>query len=207
MRWSLVIVAALAGGCASVPLSRRDQGLGKVDTASLDEVPICGHEVAVEVTGEGGGPRTIEGELLAATQEGLALATERGVEAVPAGSVRSVEVRVLPSHSGAMAAWTVAGTLSSISHGVLLVVSAPVWLIAGIGSAAGAEGRGVETSAFDAGLLSQYARFPQGMPPGWPSGGGATFCSGRTAGQAPPDGDKARAAQPPPGPPPPSAPR
>ncbi|HET6922266.1 MAG TPA: hypothetical protein VFI16_03865, partial [Anaeromyxobacteraceae bacterium] len=185
MRWSLAILAALAGGCASVPLSRRDLGPGKVDTASLDEVPICGHEVAVELAGEGDAKRTIEGELLAATQEGLALATDRGVEAVPAGSVRNVEVRVLPSRSGALAVWTVAGTLSAVSHGYFLVFTAPAWLIHGIGSAASAEARGMETSAFDAGLLSQYARFPQGMPPGWPSRGGVASCHGRTAGQPP----------------------
>ncbi len=63
--------------------------------------------------------------------------------------------------------WSVAGLLSTVSHGVILIFSAPVWLLAGLGSTASQSHMPeLVYPKVKWEQLSTYARFPQGLPPG-----------------------------------------
>jgi len=58
--------------------------------------------------------------------------------------------------------WTVVGSVSTLSHGVALIFSLPVWLIAGIASAATAADPRPRVETCEA--LRPSTRFPQGIP-------------------------------------------
>ncbi len=187
MRRVALLVACLtvSAGCATPALTGRDARVGGLDVAALDEVPVCGHEVALELAGGGpavegetaGGPSAVEGELLAASPKALTVATRNGLETVPGASIVAIRVRILDSRSGGLMVWTVVGSISTLSP--LLPLTLPVWLAVGIPTAASPEAHGWAAGPRDAALLSQYARFPQGLPPGWPPDPAAVRpCSG-----------------------------
>lgn len=65
----------------------------------------------------------------------------------------------------AMLGWTIGGAFSTITHGYLLVISGAVWAIAGgISTAVSWNPRQILLNCDDA---RRFARFPQGMPPGF----------------------------------------
>jgi hypothetical protein len=68
---------------------------------------------------------------------------------------------------GGFGSWGLVGSLSTASHGFLLILTLPLWLLA-TGIVSGAETRHVIVSYPEAPLpeLAAWARFPQGIPPG-----------------------------------------
>jgi hypothetical protein len=63
------------------------------------------------------------------------------------------------------ATWTALGVMSTFSHGVFLVLTAPVW--AGVGAyATSVYTRAPLVMTLSVEALRPYARFPQGIPPG-----------------------------------------
>lgn len=112
----------------------------------------------------------IEGELLAAGEDSVFVLTSDGLlQGVGVREIRDAEVwGYKPDHS-ALGIWTFVGTLSTLSHGVAFVLSAPVWLLAGISATASRsrEPR-IRYPTRPISEFSMYARYPQGMPPGFP---------------------------------------
>jgi hypothetical protein len=71
------------------------------------------------------------------------------------------------SKASGLAAWSVLGTLSTASHGVGLVLTAPIWVIAGVASTAKQTRAGhLVYPRRTASAFGAYARFPQGLPAG-----------------------------------------
>lgn len=108
-----------------------------------------------------------EGELIAVTLDSIfILDTLCFLSGFSAQDVRNVHLQSFDSRHGLVAFWTVLGTLSTISHGVVLIISAPVWIISG-SIAAGAQSQTSHHHTVPARWLSlgKYARFPQGLPP------------------------------------------
>lgn len=70
-------------------------------------------------------------------------------------------------NTGPLTAWTVFGTLSTVSHGVYLILSAPVWILVG-SSATVSQSRAPQMNLMPAtwDAARAYARFPQGLPEG-----------------------------------------
>lgn len=144
--------------------------------ATVADVPVCGHDAAVELLEEAGAgevsppARVVEGELLAATPEALAILEGNEVRVIRASAARRVLVRVAPGSGGRIAGLTVAGSLSTISNGGFLVFTLPLWVLTGVASGARAA---ADVSAAPPGHpgLPAWARFPQGLPPGWPGPG------------------------------------
>ncbi|MCJ7554813.1 MAG: hypothetical protein MUO34_13135 [Ignavibacteriaceae bacterium] len=66
--------------------------------------------------------------------------------------------------------WALGGTLSTISNGKFLVITAPLWLLGGIPSAAGESYRDYYEAEYPDSVywesVSKFARFPQGLPDG-----------------------------------------
>jgi hypothetical protein len=143
--------------------------------ARLDEVPVCGFTVRVELGPPY--PGAISGELLAATDGELDVLTDRELARVPRAQVERVVVNVLPQIRYLLAGGTVLGALSTPTHGVYLMVSLPLWLILGFTDASVAADR--EAIAFRGGApeLREYARFPQGLPSGWPRSDAVPRCT------------------------------
>lgn len=109
------------------------------------------------------------GELIAVDEPRLyVLTAESGLVVVTRDFLAKAILTGYGTKEEALAGWTTAGTLSTLSHGVFLIFTAPTWIIAGaVGT----------TSESRAGLLRYpqeplasfrpYARFPQGLPPGF----------------------------------------
>jgi hypothetical protein len=113
--------------------------------------------------------RQLQGELIAVERTHLWLLRaapkgEQRLEAVPVWRIMRAELFTYHSDAG-FGAWGVAGTLSTASHGFLLIFSLPVWLVTASASSA-AEARHVvlQYPQRPLGEMNKWARFPQGLP-------------------------------------------
>ncbi len=187
----VLVVASTLGACtADGPLDRSVGYGGNPVKVEVADVPVKGFPVVVErVAGD-----DVEGELIASDESFVNVLTAHdGVVATPWKEIRQVRVQLQPSMDGAragLALWSTLGTLSTLSHGFFLVFTAPVWVGAGIPSTI-LTGRPIEGSTRSDGAtyLYQFARFPQGPPPGW--GRGAPMPPPPAVPMAPDAGDSA----------------
>jgi hypothetical protein len=156
-------LAAAVAGCARSPAPA-----GAVPWPAGAEADPYGAWIQVERQGGGG---VVAGELLAVDPDTVFVLTWDGaVRGVPLDSVREATIAWYRGHATDLAAWTVVGTISTISNGVFLLLTAPMWLIAG-SAATAAESRAplvrVPTRA-DWTTARMYARYPAGLPPDLP---------------------------------------
>ncbi len=164
-RPSFLLLAAALGGCAHQrPLLPREEARGGATAASIEEVPTCGHQVTVSLKNQ----QVVEGELIAADATALHVLDADRLASIAAAEIDRVTVRVLPNSSGSVAGAMVLGTISTVSNGYFLVFTAPLWIISGIAAWNVASTRSSEVATPADPALPAYARFPQGMPPGWP---------------------------------------
>jgi len=149
--------------CAHYPVNRSLGYQGTPMTVQVEDVPAKGFHV--DVSAKQG---DVSGELLAVSPEQVYVLTARGMRAVPTAEVHDVSIRLYDSGWGWLAGWTALGTVSTASHGVFLVFSAPLWLVVGISATANASSRS-SIPIRGPGLpgLWQFARFPAGLPEGW----------------------------------------
>ena len=107
-----------------------------------------------------------DGELIAVSADSVWLLGATPVT-VPVTAVKEGKLTTVYSEVGKVAGATGLGVLSTISNGILLVFTAPLWII--VGTAAGSsqsytpERRAPPLRWTD---LAGFARFPQGLPPG-----------------------------------------
>lgn len=105
-----------------------------------------------------------QGEFIGVKEKKAYLLGRRGLVDI---SVDNVDRLTLEIYKGerVVGTWAGLGTLSTLSHGWFLFISAPIWIITGIFNAA-AESTGgmMKSSEIDWQSLKIYARFPQGIP-------------------------------------------
>ncbi|MDZ4696019.1 MAG: hypothetical protein SGI86_12800 [Deltaproteobacteria bacterium] len=111
----------------------------------------------------------IGGELLAVDTMGVYLGADPKVVYVAHNCVEKIFVADLEATTSGIVTWTTLGALSTISHGVFLSISFPIWAIAGASVTTHQTGVGHaywdRASAFPIIAVTRYARFPQGIPP------------------------------------------
>lgn len=122
------------------------------------------------------------GELIAVHPDSLYILGVDGVEAVATGDVQRAEVYVYNTGYGTAGAWTFVGALSTVSHGFILIVSLPLWILVGsvtttiLAQKGKAKYRAPSprdeyrrrrhpSKSSDLLDFAKYARFPQGLPP------------------------------------------
>lgn len=168
LRPAAMLAALALAACAKKPVIDRSFAQGdRLDVLpDVSEVPVEGFRVTVDARA-----RTVSGELLAVDPTSVWVLEDVDGEharpvAVPRRDIRRVGVVARDAGGEATNTWAIVGMLSTLSHGVFLIFSAPVWAGAGIATGLD-EGLSndlqVERSSLDA--LPQYSRFPQGMPP------------------------------------------
>jgi hypothetical protein len=155
-RLGAVMAVAAALGCATNPAP---SGV----LLPAEALPTSTGGGFVRVQQKAGG--ITEGELLAAYAEGLHVQTRWGPRHVHRRDIHEARLAGYQTHEKALTGWTVLGTVSTISHGFFLVLSAPLWLLIG-GTSAGLESRSALLVYPDGPLTDfvVYARYPQGMP-------------------------------------------
>ena len=130
-----LLALALACSCATNPTpdDRR---------VSQEEAISSGKGAYAFVRGDGAAE--VAGELIASGNGRLSVLTDHGgLVDVDFARVADLTLGVHDNDFGGIAAWTVLGSLSTISHGVFLIFSLPVWLASGIGAAANESHRGL----------------------------------------------------------------
>lgn len=154
-----VVIAAVTTACVSNPDPRRPT-LVKMQTEGVGAwIVATSHQGFI-----------VEGELISATSEYIHILRvgQPGAALVfmPTRDVANAKVYKYESEGGL--GWMgVLGTLSTISHGFILILSAPVWILS-TAIAVGAETSHIELDYPDDDALvdlANWARFPQGIPP------------------------------------------
>ncbi len=159
----LALAAVLALGCASAPTSPPDW-LPEADEAGTHEF---GGWIEVKCEPKRGG-LAIHGELLAIDSARVYVLRGDGMRSVPLDSVREARLTWFHSHGEAVGGIAALATLATISHGYFLVFTAPIWMIFGSVAAHDQYHESVVKTKPQAWAeLRPYARFPQGLPPGF----------------------------------------
>ena len=158
-RDTLLIAAALVASVAGClrnpdPAPRR-----------MSEVLIDTHGGYAVVVVRGAAERS--GELIAIDDHDVWILERANLLHVPLAQVSKLDVHPYAVSTGAITGWGVLGTLSTVTHGYFLILSAPVWIISSVAIGAGHSRTAVVRYPGDSWQqAAEWARFPQGMPPG-----------------------------------------
>jgi hypothetical protein len=110
--------------------------------------------------------QAVQGELLSARDDSVVVLTEDGAQTVAREAIQYAEVGVFEAQMAGLTTWTVVGTLSTISNGLFLIFTAPMWIIGGGFSLARVSKQPIykwnENEPLSS--LARFARFPGGMP-------------------------------------------
>jgi hypothetical protein len=170
----LLLATLLTGGCAHSPAPA-----GWLPPADASGSDAFGGWMVAEV-GAGHERRRVEGELIAVEADTIIVLAAGGLESLPRAAILKATVAGYAIDAGKLGGWTTFGTISTLSHGVILLLSAPVWIITGsiaTGKASraplleyhvvrGDESRAMNDASRPWTDLALYARFPQGLPAG-----------------------------------------
>jgi len=115
--------------------------------------------------------RLLAGEFLGVGRDSVyvlaGVGTDGKIYAVPRGLVRQAKIGHYDPRTDQPGGWVAVGALSTLSHGVGLILSLPIWLAAGGGIVSGhAHTALAHYPQHTWEELRMYARFPQGPPPG-----------------------------------------
>lgn len=159
-----LLCALIATGCA-LGAKIRTRSEGPAVTRTVEEVPVRGFETKLVFLGP---VPTVSGELLAVDAAHVWILSEEEVVGVHRERLQETLVTLEKTAGLGAGIWTAIGTASAASHGWFFPLSAALWLAFGIPSAAGMSA--ANTASFKGAgnaTLWQFARFPQGLPPGW----------------------------------------
>lgn len=161
-RWLVTLLAAsLCAACASNP-APNDW------LPSATEVPTDPFGAWIRIEFHSGTSRSqIEGELLAVDPDSVYVLAGEAVVAFPGDSIDSARVAWFESGAGALAGWTVFGSLATLSNGYLAGITLPLWIISGSFATSAQSRSPLLDYRPDRGNLMEmraYARFPQGFP-------------------------------------------
>jgi hypothetical protein len=155
------LLAASVAGCATNPAPK-----GWLPPAAKAQAQAYGGWISLTCK-KAEAVTLVEGELIAVSDDRVYVLADSGLVDVPHESVVKATLAAYATGDGELAGWSALGTVSTLSHGVYLVITAPIWIVAGI-MAAGGESRAGLRRYPEKPLASfrLYARFPQGLPTG-----------------------------------------
>jgi len=157
---SLCLLIVLMAGCASSIAPK-----GWLPNPTEVQSRAFGAWMTVE-HGSEVGTKISTGELIAVQESNVYLLTMDGMEVISIDKVQNAML-ALYKEKKRVGLWALIGTLSTLSHGIGLIFSAPTWIITGIASASGESKSGLlkySDSSWEE--IKKYARFPQGIPKG-----------------------------------------
>ena len=157
--WVSLGVAVVCAGCAS-------NTAPKGWLPSPAEAQAAAYGGWIELTYDQAERRT-DGELIAVSAESVWVLSGSQALVIPTAAVKSGKLTAYAAQKGGLTAWTVLGTISTISNGGFLIFTAPMWMIGG-SLAVGGESRAPERKhpRLTWVELAPFARFPQGLPEG-----------------------------------------
>jgi hypothetical protein len=113
-------------------------------------------------------PKTVplaEGELIAVDADSIHVLADGRLLSFSRAALCCAELAAHRMDLFPLQLWSVLGTVATVSHGAMLLLTAPTWAIAGtvVTASASYAPRIVSTEPT---VLQPFARFPQGLPPG-----------------------------------------
>ena len=156
-----VVIVALMPGCAGNPTPE----LWRPSAVQAQRVTRGGW-VVVEPPSPGvpSDVASVAGELIAIDDTSIYVLTAGGLRSVARSSPHRLTVVAYATPGGSLTAWAIAGGVSTLSHGGFLVFTAPMWAVAGTWAVLSERGAG---KVHDEDRARPFARFPQGLPPGF----------------------------------------
>jgi hypothetical protein len=133
----------------------------------IEDVPVSGAEVTIVRVDES----KTTGELLEATEDHITLLEGTTIVTIETTDVRRVILTRYANGTliGVLAVWSAVGGLATLSHGLFLIFTGPIWGAISTGAivpVAADEARfAYADKKSDLTFLHEYARFPQGLPP------------------------------------------
>lgn len=103
------------------------------------------------------------GELMAVTADTMHVLRDRVWHAIPLDRIASARVEGFETSYGPIVGWTILGAASTLSHGIVLILTAPAWFLSGTIAAASVS-YSQQVSWRDRERFRAFARFPQGLP-------------------------------------------
>lgn len=161
-RWMTgLVVVAVAGACASHTAPE-----GFLPTP--EEAQTQAHGAWIELQLDSGPEDRVAGELIAVSQDSAWVLKPSGeVIGIANAGVTGGQLVAYQSQYGRVGTMTMLGTLSTVSNGGFLILTAPLWIIGGSIAALNqsrAPIREIPPPAWTE--LAAFARFPQGIPRG-----------------------------------------
>lgn len=166
----ILSLAVVIVGCASSSAPRK--WLDQVEKRNLSGY---GGWIKLWLEPDSTGAMIGQGELLVISDDSLFWFDEYTLRAVSKDRIKKLKLELYQSKSGQLSTWTLVGTLSTASHGILSLLTAPLWLLTGIGSTAAASYDPIEKLSkkqIDVPgdrfwpKIRKGARFPAGFPEG-----------------------------------------
>ena len=156
---SLIILALSLIGCASTSAPS-----GWLPSPANSASDVYGGWATVEID-SADKRQDIQGELIAVEFDTMYVLSRRGLHAVPKKYILNAKVAYFEGDYSGISAWTLLGTISTISHGFYLLITAPLWIVTGSLTAASvSHNQVVEYPDHSWDELKMYSRFPQGLP-------------------------------------------
>jgi hypothetical protein len=115
-----------------------------------------------------GQPKTAplaQGELIAVDADTVHVLADGRLVSLARATLCCAELTAYRMDLSELQLWSVLGMVSTASHGFVLILTAPIWILAGT-SATSAASYAPRIVSTDPVILQPFARFPQGIPPG-----------------------------------------
>jgi len=110
--------------------------------------------------------RKLAGELIAISNDSIFVVTET-FDAVALTEIESARLVAYKSNIEDMSGLVAAGTLSTVTNGLLLVGTAPMWILGGsIATGIRSHEPIIDYPRKELSRFAPFARYPQGLPPG-----------------------------------------
>ena len=155
---SCLCLASLMTRCASIHSPQ-----GWLPTLSEVQSQAFGGWTSIEYQ-SAGETKSSSGELLAMQEGRLFILNESGVSEIFVSEVQRIQLEIFKEERIA-GLWAILGVLSTASHGGWLLLTAPIWIISGIGFSSGESKTGLmEFQGPPSEEIKKFARFPQGLP-------------------------------------------
>jgi hypothetical protein len=162
-RTRLLLLAAVALGATAAGCFRSTAPHGWLPPAENAAHQAFGSWIRLEHR-PGVPAAVMEGELIAVDRDTIHVHSFGRLVSMPLASVCCVTLTAFHLDYTPLAMWAALGTVSTVSHGVGLILTAPIWTLAGTGITSAAS-RAPRVESTDPDVLRRFARFPQGIPP------------------------------------------
>ncbi len=108
----------------------------------------------------------LAGELIAISNDSIFIANET-FHTIARSDIKSARLVAYKSNAGGMGGLVFLGTLSTISNGLLLVLTAPLWIIGGsLATTSRSFEPIIDYPKTELSRFAPFARYPQGLPSG-----------------------------------------